>query len=64
LVKVETLQRVDNPSDYIRVLGMLDAYKKEFSWGANDQLWCLIDRDNWPIGNIAQAFKRCKQKKL
>lgn len=62
LVKVEPLLRDDNASDFKRVLSMLDEYKSKYSLKESDRLWCLVDADNWPEKNIAQAQQLCKQK--
>lgn len=62
LIKVEPLRRSDSDSSFIRVIKQLDDYKRMYSLKAGDELWCLIDRDNIPIKNAAQAAKLCSQK--
>jgi hypothetical protein len=61
-VIVEPLYREDNASDFRRVLSLLDEYKSKYDLKKGDQLWCLVDADNWPEKNIAQAHQLCKQK--
>lgn len=61
-VKVEPLYREDNASDFRRVLSLLDEYKSKYDLKEGDQLWCLVDADNWPEKNLAQAHQLCKQK--
>lgn len=61
-VIVEPLYREDNASDFRRVLSLLDEYKSKYDLKEGDQLWCLVDADNWPEKNIAQAHQLCKQK--
>lgn len=61
-VKVEPLYREDNASDFRRVLSLLDKYKSKYDLKEGDQLWCLVDADNWPEKHMAQAQQLCKQK--
>jgi hypothetical protein len=61
-VILEPLHREDNASDFRRVLSLLDEYKSKYDLKDGDQLWCLVDADNWPEKHMAQAQQLCKQK--
>lgn len=63
LIKVEPLRRLNKASSFKDVIKQLDDHKRTYSLKKDDELWCLIDRDNIPEKNAAQAHKLCKQKK-
>lgn len=63
LVKVEPLKREDTKSDFRRVIRQLDDYRRKYMLNADDELWCLIDRDRILPKNASEAGRLCRQKK-
>ncbi len=73
LVKVEPLERreimnkagksvKDTRSSAKDVIELLDGYRNKYSIKEGDELWCVIDRDRWPVKNIAAAARSCRQR--
>lgn len=62
-VKVWILEKEDDTaSSPEHVLRELDRYKDEFYVEEDDELWLVIDLDNWGDGKIAQVASLCQQK--
>lgn len=63
LVKLEPLERPKGTSgDAQDVIKTLDTYRQKYTLKEGDELWCLIDRDNLKVWNIAEADKLCREK--
>ena len=73
LVKLEPLERPmrwsksgipekDTRSSAEAVVALLDDYRNKYSIAAEDELWCVIDRDRWLTRNIAATAQSCRQK--
>lgn len=62
-VKVWILEKEDDTASSPKhVLRELDRYKDEFYVEEDDELWLVIDLDNWGDGKIAQVASLCQQK--
>jgi hypothetical protein len=63
LIKIEPLERQKGISGDARdVIKTLDIYRQKYILNEGDELWCLIDRDNLKVWNIAEADKLCREK--
>ena len=60
---MEILKREDptrsSPED---VIANLDKFNKEYSLESDDELWLVIDRDNWGDKKLSQVFRLAAQK--
>lgn len=62
-VKVWVLEKEDHTaSSPEHVLQELDRYKEEYYVEEDDELWLVIDFDNWGDGKIARVAALCQQK--
>ena len=63
LVKLEPLERTKGTSgDAQDVINTLDDYRKKYTLKEGDELWCILDRDNLKVRNIAETDKLCRDK--
>ena len=40
----------------------MDAYRREYELGKQDQLWLVIDRDRWEPAMLTEVAQQCSQK--
>ncbi|MCA9031033.1 MAG: RloB domain-containing protein [Planctomycetaceae bacterium] len=67
-VQFKVLPTEDGRSSPQALLTRLDAFKKEFDLGEEDQLWVCLDTDHWiasdHIRNLSDVIRQCKQKRF
>jgi len=63
IVYVAVLERQSSASSPNHVLNELDKFKSHFELKSDDELWILIDKDNWGNRNLSITAAQCVQKK-
>lgn len=63
-VHVEILTRDDTASSPERILRQLDEWNEEYQLEAEDELWLVIDVDQWGARKLSQIAKECLQKAI
>lgn len=63
LVHVEVLKRQNSASSPNRVINVLNKFKSLYELKQADELWILIDKDNWGNRNLSITAAQCRQKK-
>jgi len=61
-IHVEVLVRDENASAPERVIAQLDAFRKQYSLRAIDELWLVIDVDRWGDAKLSDIGTQCEQK--
>ena len=61
-IQVEVITAIDNRSAPDYVLGRLDNFYEKYELDVNDELWLMIDVDNWKNRNLANVCQQCLQK--
>jgi hypothetical protein len=61
-VYVEVIDRESQGSSPSQVLEDLSEIESKFSFGHDDQLWLVIDRDRWKTKDISAVAAQCLQK--
>ena len=62
-VHVHVLDRTETASSPEHVIKMLHKFKREYSLRAKDELWLVIDVDNWESRSLSEVARSCEQKK-
>lgn len=63
VIHVEVLKRLDSASSPQHIIGQLNQFKSNFDLENHDELWLLIDRDNWGDAKLSDIAAQCSQKK-
>ena len=63
LVYVKVLKRQNSASSPAHVIKELNRFKSHWELKADDELWILIDKDNWGNKNLSITATQCVQKK-
>ena len=63
-VYVEVLEHDNTASSPKNILSYLDNFRKKYSLllKQDDQLWLVIDRDNWTLQELSSVASECQQK--
>jgi hypothetical protein len=65
-IQFHVLETEDGKSSPEHVMARLEKYLDEYSVGAGDQFWLVLDTDHWIEGshlpNLVEVVKRCRQK--
>ena len=61
-VHVNVIKRKSNKSAPKYVIDALDEFKKEYRLRGDDELWMVIDTDNWPDKQLSDVATKCHQK--
>ncbi len=63
-IHVEVLERLDSASDPVRVLRLLDSFRRKYTLRPNyDELWLVIDVDQWRDRKLSDVASLCNQKR-
>jgi hypothetical protein len=62
-VHVHVIEKLTTASSPSHVLRSLDEFKKRYSLGTYDQLWMVIDLDEWKNKELRSVATQCDQKK-
>ena len=60
-VHVEILKRNDNNSNPENVYAQIANFIKEYDIKDDDELWVVIDRDQWEIKMLSSVARKCRQ---
>ena len=63
-VHVEILTRDDTASSPARILRQLDEWRNEYQLAEEDELWLVIDVDQWGARKLSQIAQECLQKTI
>ena len=63
-VRIEILRREETASNPERILSMLEEFQTTYSLAEDDELWLVIDRDQWEASEIASIAQQCTQNSL
>lgn len=63
-VHVEILTRTDTASSPDRVLAQLNKWIQEYQIADEDELWLVIDVDQWGEQKLSQVAQECHQKQI
>ena len=58
---MEVLKRLDSASSPQHIIGQLNQFKSNFDLENHDELWLLIDRDNWGDAKLSDIAAQCSQ---
>ena len=61
-VHVEVLVRKETASSPIHIIRELDSFRREYKLNLGDELWLLIDVDQWGYRELSQVASQCVQK--
>ena len=62
-VHVEVIDRIASASSPQHIINELDIFKSNYKLKSDDELWMVIDLDNWPSRNLSNIATKCIQKK-
>lgn len=63
LVYVTVLKRQNSASSPNHVIRELNRFKSLYELKPKDELWIVVDRDNWGYRNLSTTARQCLQKK-
>lgn len=63
-VHVEVLTREDTASSPERILRQLEEWIEEYQIAADDELWLVIDVDQWGAQKLSRIAQECHQKQI
>lgn len=61
-VHVHVIKRESSKSAPKHVIKSLDRFSREYRLGGDDELWMVIDTDNWPEAQLSAVAAKCHQK--
>src|SRR4030042_599106 len=63
-VHIEILERDTKASSPKHILSCIDGFKKKYGLQLNkdDELWMVIDKDKWTLGELSLVASECKKK--
>ena len=62
-VQIEVLRRDSNESSPEHVYRQIKAFAAKYDIDKDDQLWVVVDRDNWTKQMLSDIAKKCSQNK-
>jgi len=61
-IRVHVIDREPGECSPGHVIRALDGFRNEFKLRSGDELWMVIDRDQWPLISLVDVASKCAQK--